>query len=58
MTGWPQSLCERCAWMRRIETPKGSTFLLCQLSSEDPRYAKYPAQPKLECSGYRAREST
>jgi hypothetical protein len=43
--------------MRRIETPKGSTFLLCQLSAEDPRYAKYPPQPKLQCAGFQAAEA-
>jgi len=57
MTTWPASLCERCTWMRRIETPKGSTFLLCQLSAEDPRYAKYPPQPKLQCAGFQAAEA-
>ena len=27
------SLCEACALMREVVTPKGSRFLLCQLSA-------------------------
>lgn len=50
------SLCERCAWVRLIQTPKGSRFLLCQLSQTDSRYAKYPAQPVVRCSGYQDKE--
>jgi hypothetical protein len=50
------SLCETCARMREIVTPKGSRFLLCQLSQSDASYAKYPAQPKLRCAGYRESE--
>src|SRR5262245_18658475 len=40
-----QSLCETCAWMREIVTPKGSRFLLCQLSQTNPKFPKYPRQP-------------
>ena len=36
------SLCETCARMREVLTPKGSRFLLCQLSQTDPDYPKYP----------------
>src|SRR5215471_11164350 len=31
-----QSLCEKCALMREVVTPKGSRFLLCQLSQSKP----------------------
>src|SRR5213078_105148 len=37
-----QSLCETCKSMREVTTPKGSRFLLCQLSLTDPDYPKYP----------------
>jgi hypothetical protein len=47
-----RSLCETCAWMREIVTPKGSRFLLCQLSKTDQAYPKYPPQPIVRCSGY------
>ena len=49
------SLCETCAWMREVVTPKGSRFLLCQLSTSDPAYPKYPPQPVGRCDGYQAK---
>ena len=48
-----RSLCETCTWMREIVTPKGSRFLLCQLSKNDPAFPKYPPQPVVRCDGYR-----
>jgi hypothetical protein len=51
-----RSLCETCAWVREVVTPKGSRFLLCRLSKTDPHYPKYPPQPVIECDGYRKRE--
>ena len=50
------SLCETCAWMREVVTPKGSRFLLCRLSQTDPDYPKYPLQPVVRCDGYRKKE--
>jgi hypothetical protein len=47
-----QTLCETCAWMREVVTPKGSRFLLCQLSITNPAYPKYPPQPIVRCKGY------
>ena len=44
--------------MREVITPKGSRFLLCQLSRTDPAYPKYPPQPVERCDGYRAREAS
>lgn len=52
------SLCETCAWMREIVTPKGSRFLLCQLSQTKPAYPKYPVQPVVRCEGYNGQEQT
>ena len=52
------SLCETCASMREVITPKGSRFLLCQLSRIDPAYPKYPPQPVVRCDGYRARKTS
>ena len=51
-----QSLCETCAWMREIVTPKGSRFLLCQLSQTNSTFPKYPPQPVVRCEGYREQE--
>ncbi len=50
-----KSLCETCAWMREIVTPKGSRFLLCELSTGNKAYAKYPAQPVVRCPGFEKR---
>ncbi len=45
-------LCQNCRHARRMTSDRGSTFLLCKLSFEDPRFAKYPRLPVLVCSGY------
>ncbi len=52
------SLCEICALMREVVTPKGSRFLLCQLSQTDPACAKYSPQPVVQCDGYQKKEPT
>jgi hypothetical protein len=44
--------------MREVVTPKGSRFLLCQLSQTNPDYSKYPAQPVVRCDGYLKKEQT
>jgi hypothetical protein len=48
-----RSLCDTCASVREVITPKGSRFLLCQLSRTDPAFPKYPPQPVVRCEGYR-----
>ena len=53
-----RSLCETCAWVREVVTPKGSRFLLCRLSQTDPAYPKYPLQPVTRCDGYRDKETS
>ena len=53
-----RSLCETCAWVREVVTPKGSRFLLCQLSQTDRAYPKYPPQPVVQCDGYRQKGQT
>jgi hypothetical protein len=44
--------------MREVVTPKGSRFLLCQLSQSNPDYPKYPRQPVVQCDGYRKVKQT
>ena len=46
------SLCDTCEHVRQITSGRGSVFLLCQLSQSDPRFAKYPSQPVVQCTGY------
>jgi len=53
-----RSLCETCARVREVVTPKRSRFLLCQLSQTNPTYPKYPPQPVVRCGGYRPRETS
>lgn len=53
-----QSLCESCALMRAVITPKGSRFLLCQLWQTNPAYQKYPPQPVIRCDHYQEKEQT
>lgn len=45
-------LCHDCVHARRIESARGSIFILCQLSTTDPRFPKYPRLPVVQCSGY------
>jgi hypothetical protein len=45
-------LCGTCQHARRIESDRGSIFIMCELSFEDSRFAKYPRLPVLVCSGY------
>src|ERR1700682_502928 len=46
-------LCVTCINARRIESARGSVFVLCELSFKDPRFPKYPALPVLSCVGYK-----
>jgi len=46
-------LCPRCAWVRVLTSDRGATFLLCCLSKQDPRFARYPPQPMLACAGFK-----
>ena len=52
-----RSLCETCARVREVITPKGSRFLLCQLSRTDPAFPKYPPQPVVRCAGYQQKDT-
>lgn len=54
--GSPFGLCAGCAHQRLIANTRGSRFSLCERSFDDPRYAKYPRTPVLECGGYEPRE--
>jgi hypothetical protein len=46
-------LCASCLHARRIESTRGSVFILCELSVTDPRFPKYPSLPVLSCGGYK-----
>jgi len=46
-------LCANCVHSRRIESARGSAFILCNLSQTDPRFPKYPRLPVLSCDGHK-----
>ena len=52
-----RNLCETCALMREVITPKRSRFLLCRLSQTDPAFPKYPPQPVVRCDGYQPKDT-
>jgi hypothetical protein len=64
VTAWESSknlravvgLCADCTYAREVESARGSTFYLCQLSASDPKYPKYPRLPVLACFGYKKRD--
>jgi hypothetical protein len=45
-------LCGMCVHARDVTTSRGASFLLCDRSTFDPRFARYPPLPVRECSGY------
>jgi hypothetical protein len=45
-------LCPDCAHVKIVTSQRGSIFLLCLLSAEDPRFSKYPPQPVVSCEGF------
>jgi hypothetical protein len=47
-----ESLCPRCAFVKRIHTERGSTFWMCTLAASDPRFPRYPPQPVVSCPGF------
>jgi hypothetical protein len=46
-------LCAKCLHARRIESPHGSVFYLCELSFSDPHFSKYPRLPVISCEGFK-----
>jgi uncharacterized protein len=52
-SGQSAGLCAVCRHARRIRSDRGSVFILCGLSSADPRFPKYPRLPVLSCDGFR-----
>jgi hypothetical protein len=48
----PLGLCANCRHARRIETRRGSRFLLCGRAADDPQYVRYPPLPVMRCPGH------
>jgi len=51
-------LCADCIHARTITSDRGSQFVMCQLSSSDPKFPKYPRLPVLTCNGYKSQASS
>ncbi len=50
--GPSRGLCGDCSHCVVVASDKGSVFLRCERAKTDPRYAKYPRLPVLQCPGY------
>lgn len=48
-------LCDSCVHQRVVRNTRGGSFSLCERSWVDPRFAKYPRLPVLECKGHASR---
>jgi hypothetical protein len=53
----PAGLCTSCTHARIVTSSRGSAFLLCQLSTTDPRFPRYPALPVWSCAGFNDSQS-
>lgn len=47
-------LCATCRYHRWITSGRGSRFLFCDRSRDDPAFAKYPPLPVFGCPGFEA----
>jgi len=48
-------LCLSCAHCRVVTSSRGPVFYLCERSTTDPAFPRYPALPVLSCHGYEDR---
>lgn len=44
-------LCSMCHHAMVVTSARGSGFILCNLSKNNPAYARYPRLPVLQCEG-------
>jgi hypothetical protein len=49
---FPDSLCHRCRWVRRVENKRGSVFLMCT----EPSLPRYQSQPIRQCGRFKQLE--
>jgi hypothetical protein len=47
-------LCATCALHVVIASDRGSRFVQCLRARVDPRFARYPRLPMLDCPGFEA----
>jgi hypothetical protein len=51
-------LCHDCRHARAIVSDRGSVFVLCGRSRDDPTFRRYPSLPVLACRGFEATTDT
>jgi hypothetical protein len=56
-TGPPPGLCGGCRHSRQIRTTRGTTFRLCERSTTDVRFPRYPKLPVFDCVGFEPRDA-
>jgi hypothetical protein len=49
-------LCFACLHARKMASDRGSVFYRCALAETDPRFAKYPRLPVLQCSEFKPKD--
>ena len=45
-------LCFTCKYGQRVTSSRESMFWLCERSTFDPAYSKYPRLPVMQCAGH------
>ena len=50
-------LCFTCKYGQRVTSSRASAFWLCERSTFDPTYPKYPRLPVMQCAGYETARS-
>jgi hypothetical protein len=50
-------LCGSCRHARIVGNDRGSTFVLCERSTTDPAFPRYPRLPVVTCAGFEAQPS-
>jgi hypothetical protein len=45
-------LCADCRYRRTVKSARGSSFVLCDKSREDPAFPRYPRLPVVRCAGF------
>ena len=49
-------LCASCDHVKVMISDKGSKFYMCQRSSTNPTFPKYPRLPVVQCIGYETKQ--
>jgi hypothetical protein len=47
-----EGLCAECIHRKEIRNDRGSIFIMCLRSFNEPEYPKYPRLPVLSCAGF------